>query len=226
MIRDDQHYLAAVAEMQSLCERIETVEGAKDLADRARSAQVWAQRAQLGVEQVNIAGIAKIWAERRAGELLTSAPKHQGGRPPETGDRMAPVSTLADLGVSKKQSSRWQGLAAIPVGQFTEAVEEASAEGAVTTAKVARIADRKLAERVAEEFFPAPTPVFDAFWKACGLLIKKARADWAGNEEWDTETRRQVRQWAPLMVERIEALLALADDSTLHIIEGGASASQ
>lgn len=208
-IRDEGHYLATVADVRSLAERIESVEGAKDLADRARAAQVWAQRARLGQEQVNLASVAKLWAERRAGQLLS-----------ESGLTTKPVRQLPE-GVSKTQSHRWQKLAAIPAGQFASAVEKATEEGSVSASRVERIADETLGKRIQETFFAKP-PAFTAFWKACDLLIQKARPDAAQSEDWDPETRALIRRWAPLMVERIEALEQIAaQPGHLSVVEGG-----
>lgn len=154
-IRDERHYLATVSEVRALVDRIESVEGARDLADQARAAQVWAQRAKLGSEQVNLAAAAKLWAERRAGELLREAPKNGGRllRGNETRPRDS-TPTLEDLGVAKHESSRWQQLAEIPTEDFAEAVEQAAAEGTVTAAAVRRLVvpvSEELLERQARQ---------------------------------------------------------------------------
>lgn len=227
VIRDERHYLATVADVRALAERIETVGDARDLADRARAAQVWAQRAKLGTEQVNLAAVAKLWAERRAGELLRETPKNRGAQgvgKSAVADRDH-TPTLGELGVTKHESSRWQRLAAIPAEQFTEAVEQATSEGAVSTARVTALAERGFEERVRDEFFPAPTPVFDAFWKACGLLIRKATPEAAAAETWDGEMRDMVRRWAPEMVNRLNELAALVDEPGLRVVEGGRRAN-
>lgn len=129
-IRDEAHYLQTVSDVQALCERIETVEGAKDLADRAAAAKVWAERARLGDEQVNLAAMARLWAERRAGELLAVTVSQ--GRP----EKMSPSVTLSDIGVTRNQSSEWQRMAAIPTEDFAAAVDEASQQGVVSRARV------------------------------------------------------------------------------------------
>lgn len=136
-IRDEKHYLATVADVRALAERIETIGDAKSLADKARTLQVWAERARLGGDQVNLAAAAKLWAERRAGELLAATR--------ETGERArsgkeSQATTLSDLGVTKHESSRWQQLAEIPKDDFAQAVEEAAENGRVTAAAVTRLA--------------------------------------------------------------------------------------
>jgi hypothetical protein len=55
--------------------------------------------------------------------------RNEGGRPAKTGSAEEPVSTLADLGVDKKLSSRAQRLAELPEEQFEARVAEVK-EGA------------------------------------------------------------------------------------------------
>jgi hypothetical protein len=54
-------------------------------------------------------------AERRAGELLREMEKNKGAKPGKTGRKARPAldtrPKLADIGVTKTQSSRWQKLA-------------------------------------------------------------------------------------------------------------------
>lgn len=62
-------------------------------------------------------GPGKPRAERRAGEMLAVMPKAEGGRPyqsqPATGRKLG-TPRLADIGISRDQSSRWQAVAAVP----------------------------------------------------------------------------------------------------------------
>ena len=56
---------------------------------------------------------ARLWAERRAGQLLAADPAIHRGGPKSRG------ATLPE-NVSRSQSSRWQKLAAIPDQTFEE----------------------------------------------------------------------------------------------------------
>jgi hypothetical protein len=85
----------------------------------------------------------RLRAERRAGELLAEAPKavggEHGGKPKIDGSRSQPSNptpTLADLGLTKTQSAKWQRLAALPEDKFEIRVEHAKArvEGMTTSA--------------------------------------------------------------------------------------------
>lgn len=132
-IRDEQHYLATISEVRSLVERMEYVGDAKSLADKARAAQVWAERARLGQDQVNLAAMARLWAERRAGELLQEMPGLGRG-----GDRRSTSAMEVGLpeGISHKESSRFQNLAQIPADEFGKALETAAENGRVTAMSV------------------------------------------------------------------------------------------
>ena len=70
----------------------------------------------------------RIRAERKAGQILATMDKAKGG-----GDVKLPKNqrspggtgeTLADLGISKNQSSKWQRLASIPNMQFEKAMSD------------------------------------------------------------------------------------------------------
>lgn len=137
-IRDEQHYLATVADVRALIGRIESVGDAKSLADKARAAQVWAERAHLEASHVNLAAASRLFAERRAGELLIAA-RENGARATGAGARELQGATLDDLGVTKHESSRWQQLAEIPAPAFEQAIEEAAENGKVTASAVKRL---------------------------------------------------------------------------------------
>jgi hypothetical protein len=57
------------------------------------------------------------------GEYLREAPKNEGGNPKLTGSRGEPVEpTLADMGITKKESSRAQRLAVMPEEEFQRSI--------------------------------------------------------------------------------------------------------
>jgi hypothetical protein len=70
----------------------------------------------------------RLRAERKAGQLLLQMEKAKGARG-NPGGRGAPIErsnetttqTLAEVGISKDQSSQWQRLAAVPQPQFEAA---------------------------------------------------------------------------------------------------------
>jgi len=66
---------------------------------------------------------ARIWAERRCGELLKGMEKAKGGQPYQnsTSTPAAEVEkTIPDMGLTHKQSANWQQLADVPEEEFTD----------------------------------------------------------------------------------------------------------
>jgi hypothetical protein len=114
---------------------------AKQIADAADVMRVYLARTHASAEAVNQATEIRLLAERQMGEFLKAMPKSEGGRPKETGAREEPVldtapATLADMGITKKQSARAQKLAEIPAEEFQARIEAAKDEGKLTTAAV------------------------------------------------------------------------------------------
>jgi hypothetical protein len=108
------------------------VDEVKNIRDKAVAMQVYAKQAQ-DRDLINHATEIRLRAERRAGELLAETEKNKGtrgqGRPSKRGRSGRPpkdeTPTLADLGVSKDQSSRWQRLAEMGGGEFEKIVARA-----------------------------------------------------------------------------------------------------
>jgi len=99
-----------------------TVQKAKELKDLALTAKDWATRKGLGDQAIQHARFYALEAERRMGELLTATERPEGGRPRKTGNGPGPVSepTLAELGLTKNESSRAQMLAGVSRETFDE----------------------------------------------------------------------------------------------------------
>lgn len=111
------------------------VDEAKEIRDRAAAVEAYARMAK-DDSMIRMASEIKVRAERRAGELLKEQPKAKAGRP-KIGPQEVPIivnPTLADLDISKNESSRWQRLAEIPEEQFEHIVEVAKdTAGAVSS---------------------------------------------------------------------------------------------
>ncbi len=122
-----------------------TVDEVKMLRDRAEQARAYAKQQREGREMQNDIAEIKLRAERRLGEMLGEMDKAKGGRPEITGNTMLPVnegSTLADIGISKMQSSRWQRAATILEETFEAHIAEVKTkpDGELTSAGIQRIA--------------------------------------------------------------------------------------
>jgi len=104
--------------------KCEQVDEAKEIRDFCRLIEIRAAQA-MNLEMEFKAIRIRIRAERRCGELLKEM-KDNGTRHSGHGDQIAespdvtPLPTLADLGISKRQSSDWQKLADIPQEKFEE----------------------------------------------------------------------------------------------------------
>jgi DNA methylase len=124
-----------------------TVDDIKDIRDKAEALRLYLKQAGESLEIQNVVAEIKLRAERRAGEIL--AEMERQGRGGDRGNQHLAKShdgtlpTLAEIGISRKQSSRWQQIAAIPEtvfeGYFTES-RESHAE--LTTAALLRLAKR------------------------------------------------------------------------------------
>jgi len=105
--------------------------------DQAERAAVYARQAN-DTELIERATEIKVRAERKAGEMLREAAatgqRARSGVDTRYTQESKPA-TLADIGITRDQSSRYQKLAAMPEDQFEAAVQTAKAvAGQVTTA--------------------------------------------------------------------------------------------
>src|SRR3990167_3975386 len=123
-------------------EAASSVDEVKDIRDKAQAMAAYARQAK-DTALVEWATEIKVRAERRAGELLRDMAE-KGERDPGGRGRIEsrPATQLADLGVSRDQSARWQKLASVPEQQFEEAVQAAKeVAGEVTTAAMLRVSN-------------------------------------------------------------------------------------
>ena len=113
----------------------------KDVKNLALTASDWARRKGMGEEAIQTARSYAMEAEHKIGEMLAETPRasgaDKGGKPRDVdGARALPSNappTLADLGLTKAESSRAQMLASLPAPVF-----EAVRDGEKTLASVRR----------------------------------------------------------------------------------------
>lgn len=101
----------------------------------------------------------KVRAERRAGELLAAMDKNAGTRGQLAGRSLSgpafqevpedSAPTLDSLGITHKQSSRWQKLAAVPQEEVRPGMDAATHSGCVRNEAIPRVEVR----RVRQELF-------------------------------------------------------------------------
>lgn len=122
------------------------VDEVKDIRDKAEAAAAYARQAK-DRDLILWATDIKVRAERRCGELLRNTDRAPAGRPAANPSNRATNSppTLADMGLTRDESSRYQQLAAMPADHFETAVATAKATaGEVTTAFMLREAKKNV----------------------------------------------------------------------------------
>jgi N6-adenosine-specific RNA methylase IME4 len=134
---------AQLAAMQDLSD-------VKSLRDKAEAARKFAKTAKLKLEQQNECAEVKLWAERRAGEILRQF-LQDGQRTSGRGKGRGSLVELRDLGIDKKQSHRWQLIAAIPEETFEVRIAEIKQQAReITSAEFLVIAKRQSSIRAAK----------------------------------------------------------------------------
>lgn len=123
--------MESLVKYEAMCSAIEAahaVDEVKDIRDKAMAIQMYAKQAK-NIDAERHASEIRVRAERRCGELLAEMPKAKGaaGNPGGQGAKIVQspngtTQTLSDLGISKRQSSEWQKLAAVPEAQFEESL--------------------------------------------------------------------------------------------------------
>lgn len=99
------------------------VDEVKDIRDKARAIEVYAQQAK-NVEAERQACEIRLRAERKWGHLRAKevAPAHRPNGKVSDDPTLSQPRTLPELGVSRQQSSDWQKLADIPEEDFEVAL--------------------------------------------------------------------------------------------------------
>lgn len=133
--------LAKITKAKAALIAAKTLDDVLEIRDQAEAVRVYVKAAKEGQLAANAAAEIKLSAERKAGKLLAAREKPKPG-PKKLGDTMSPNS-LGDLGVSKKQSSRWQQEAAISEETFQQYVDESNKnETEITQAGLLKLSGR------------------------------------------------------------------------------------
>lgn len=135
-----------ILRMRTELERTVKFDSVKAIRDQAEALRGYAKSIGAALTALNSIAEIKIRAERRMGWELARFTMNRGGRPSETGDRISRVSppTLAELGIHKKWSQRWQTLARMPSAEFEAILMVVRRSGEELTAAGVYRAARKL----------------------------------------------------------------------------------
>jgi N6-adenosine-specific RNA methylase IME4 len=148
----------------------------------------------------------RLRAERKAGEILDQM-KQRGeragkGRPENKCDAASHL-TLPDLGVHKKQASRWQQIAAVPAPVFENYIEERNKRDLdeLTTSGLMTIAKFNGKHAKGDELRKAPPPLPTGPF---GVVV--ADPPWPYSERRPTNDSRGYPAYSGMSLEEIEAL--------------------
>ena len=157
-----------------------TIQKAKELKDLALTAADWAKRKKMGDEAVQYAQSYALRAERKMGEMLRSTKLAKGTRM-MGGNTGGPIvvppakdtPTLAELGLTKNESSRAQLLANLPEEKFKKIeTGKITIPKAIKEIKIEQAKKKVESEYMNEEIKPIIYPVSnDECDVKCDLLI-------------------------------------------------------
>ncbi len=117
----------------------------KDIANKAEAIRLYYKKAKDGLEIQNRAAEIKLRAERRAGELIRELDLARGKRTDlvPRRDQVNGKKTLAELGINKNESSRWQQVASLSQRVFEKHISDSKRCGReLTSAGTIKLAKR------------------------------------------------------------------------------------
>lgn len=111
--------------------QIRSIEDGVTYLNKLESVAVWVMKEKKDAELSNLVAEQKLRTQRILGELIKSG--QENGEIAGKGDRVSNVpdrniSTLPDIGLSRKQSSAFQQIADIPEETFEQFIEEKKAK--------------------------------------------------------------------------------------------------
>jgi len=105
----DQRQMHYISRLRAAICHAPDLDAAKDIRSRVKAFRAYAASAGESLELLNDLAEMKLQSERSAGRMLLSMKKKS--------NRFSTEDSLSELGVSHKQSERWQKLASIPDGE-------------------------------------------------------------------------------------------------------------
>lgn len=137
--------LAVLEEVRLALAQCVDVRDAKEIRDRAKAVECYLKQQRESAEAQNQAARIKLFASRRAGELL----REMDGKGTHGGNRKSSSTMrLDEMGINKSQSSRWQALASIPEDTFEAFISESVSKGELTEKAAVSLAKKLKKEKV------------------------------------------------------------------------------
>lgn len=154
LAQHDREILTLTERVEAALAHVETLTEALNLADQAATIRQYLKRRNAALEAQNHAATLHIKAEWAAGLKLREMPKNEGElrRGNIVLPRDAPPPTLAELGITKMQSTRMQELASLDEAELNQYIETtANAKQEITATGARRIAKEKKREQKRNE---------------------------------------------------------------------------
>lgn len=123
--------LARISEAMKALASAKTLDDVLQIRDQAEALRVYVKAASDSLEAANAAAEIKLRAERKAGEMLAATTGGRGGDRKST-DAMS-VDSLASLGVTEQQSSRWQRASRVGAEDFEAYLRDCQEQGREVT---------------------------------------------------------------------------------------------
>ena len=145
-----------------------SVDEITQLRNKAEAYRYALKQAKESPEVIRKAEEIKLRAERRAGELLKETVERGGTGANQYKELKSKGTTLADIGISRDQSSKWQKIANIPEEKFEnylEVEEELSTNGVLRVAKNVHVSNNS-----GENSWYTPTKIINSAIKVMGEI--------------------------------------------------------
>jgi hypothetical protein len=211
----DPRQITLVSDARAMLAEARSLDEVKEIRDQAEAVRLYMRQRDRSLEAQNAAAEIKLWAERRAGELLREMPKNKGSRGKGVSLHDASTPRLSDLGIDQTESHRWQQIASLPERDFQRHIDETkAAEKDLTTNGMLKLAKSQNKERAPSQ------PKRERAPKAQGRASNGSTAEAvddpreAFEAEWsriEAAHKEAFQRWMPLFLhlefaERLEEL--------------------
>src|SRR5215469_1843593 len=132
-IADHKSVLSLIERLECSFQNARTSEQLKNVRDLSAAIQQYMRNIGAGLQEQNRVAEIKIRVERHLGQALARLEKAKGGGDQRSNHRSRNATggppTLADIGIAKTQSSRWQAMASVPEGAFEKHIAKVKSSG-------------------------------------------------------------------------------------------------